>query len=276
MDISPMAWKHALYNSDSHGEKGTTWNAFKQQTPYLEQLIRLASGFPVPLSPSTLVLGTSAQQANSYDCGIISVHNALGLLSGNEPSLDVNTDGLRLAYASQVLQSLRDGLERDGVPSQSGSPPVPQESITEELPRQSPSPGASAPSQEVENVPSSYECQDQEPTEVRRSRRIAALQTTHGPVAAAAQSQPAERSVPRIKKHKHTIPENLPENLRGSLSTDTVVALLDLLRANIFAGRTANLPRGAVVHVVLPKIWDGLFDEVHTLAKHQSSPSALK
>ena len=105
VDLSDKVWTYTLYNSFSHGKKGPTWNACQEHFPLLERLICCASGF---LEPETreIVLGTSAQQDDAYDCGPIAIYNAMELLEGRGPRDEVDTEGLRLKYLTLILDAL--------------------------------------------------------------------------------------------------------------------------------------------------------------------------
>lgn len=107
LDINQNGWVYMLYNSAGQRRKGPSWSSLKKQMPLLEQLIRLASGFPEPTLPSTFRLGKSPQQADCYDYGIISISNAITLLDHREPDPDLNVNNLRLGYAQRILEYFR-------------------------------------------------------------------------------------------------------------------------------------------------------------------------
>lgn len=114
VDLSDDRWTYTLYNSLSNGKRGPTWKACKRQLPLLEHLICRASGFQEPESRDFMV-GTSAQQGNSYDCGPIAVYNAIGLLKGQMPRETVDAEHLRLWYLKKILSSLQKSSDLNSV-----------------------------------------------------------------------------------------------------------------------------------------------------------------
>ena len=103
--LEETTWTYTLYNSLSKAEQRLTLNACREQMPLLEKLICGASGFDEPVSRE-IVVGHSAQQMNTYDCGPIAVYNAVELLEGRRPSVDVDTEQLRLRYLGLILDTL--------------------------------------------------------------------------------------------------------------------------------------------------------------------------
>lgn len=114
VDVSDDGWIYTLYNSLSNGKRGPAWKACKLQLPLLEQLICHASGFAEPVVREFMV-GTSAQQDNSYDCGPIAVYNAIGLLKGRMLGEKVDAEHLRLWYLQKILSSLAQSPELNSV-----------------------------------------------------------------------------------------------------------------------------------------------------------------
>ena len=112
--IAESAWTYTLYNSLSpSSETGPTWTACQSQLPLLELLICRASGFAEPATRE-IVMATSAQQENVYDCGPIAVYNAIELLEGREPCTEVDPEELRLDHLKLIrdaLYVLDEGLE---------------------------------------------------------------------------------------------------------------------------------------------------------------------
>ena len=105
VDLDDYVWTYTLYNSFAQGERGPTWKACQEQFPLLEKLICRASGFAEPATRE-IVTAVSAQQDNPYDCGPIAVYNAIELLEGRKPCIDVDPEELRLRY----LMLIRDAL----------------------------------------------------------------------------------------------------------------------------------------------------------------------
>ncbi|CAF9937748.1 hypothetical protein IMSHALPRED_000527 [Imshaugia aleurites] len=105
IDLGDNLWTYTLYNSLSQSEKGSTWKASHVQFPLLEQLICRASGFTEP-GTREIITGTSVQQENPYDCGPIAVYNAMMLLEGRKPKVDVDTEQMRLTFLRLILGAL--------------------------------------------------------------------------------------------------------------------------------------------------------------------------
>ena len=105
ISLADQVWTYTLYNSLSQAPTGATWKASQEQLPLLEQLICRASGFAPPATRE-IVVAKSAQQENAYDCGPITVYNAIELLEGREPCTEVDSEELRLNY----LELIRDAL----------------------------------------------------------------------------------------------------------------------------------------------------------------------
>jgi Ulp1 protease family, C-terminal catalytic domain len=115
-DVSREKWTHTLYNSLETHPKGATWNAAQKQLPLIEVLIQGASALPKP-KRSEIVAGKSARQTNSYDCGVITVYNAVQLLNGRKPEKRVDAKQLRLEYVTQILSELKSGVSSNSADS---------------------------------------------------------------------------------------------------------------------------------------------------------------
>jgi hypothetical protein len=94
-DVSREKWTHTLYNSLEIGPEGAAWSAAHKLLPLIEALIQGASALPKP-KRFEIVAGKSAQQTNSYDCGVITVYNAVQLLNGRKPEEHVDAKQLRV------------------------------------------------------------------------------------------------------------------------------------------------------------------------------------
>lgn len=109
--INEFHWVHRWYNSSDAGGKnkfkGATWKALAEQLPTLEALIMGASGLSCGDLDSGIKSGKLAQQDNSYDCGVITVYNALEILNERVPKRVIDAKKLRLGY----LKLIRDALE---------------------------------------------------------------------------------------------------------------------------------------------------------------------
>lgn len=114
IDLSEDLWMYTLYNSLSNGKRGPTWKACKQQLPLLEHLICRASGFEEP-EFREFIVGDSAQQDNHYDCGPITVYNAIGLLKDRMPSETIDAEHLRLRYLKKILLNLEKNPELNSI-----------------------------------------------------------------------------------------------------------------------------------------------------------------
>jgi hypothetical protein len=97
MDLRKDQWVHTLYNSFDNGTgsdmKGPSWNAAKVNCHLLENLVQAALGIPPPAFPSKIISGLSNKQINDYDCGVLTVANAIQLLFGRKTerwSIDCN------------------------------------------------------------------------------------------------------------------------------------------------------------------------------------------
>jgi hypothetical protein len=125
-DVSRGKWTHTLYNSLEIGPKGAAWGAAHKQLPLIEVLVQGASALPKP-KRSEIVAGKSAQQTNSYDCGVITVYNAVQLLNGRKPEKQVDSKQLRLEYVTQILSELKSGVNSNSAdcstPDSSGTDP---------------------------------------------------------------------------------------------------------------------------------------------------------
>lgn len=110
-DINEILWIHHWYNSsETRGEnkyRGASWKAVSEQMPRLERLVMKASGLRCGSLTSGVKIRKSAQQVNSYDCGVISVYNAIEVLNERAPKTVVDAKELRLGY----LKLIRDTVE---------------------------------------------------------------------------------------------------------------------------------------------------------------------
>lgn len=106
-EIDKEAWTHTLYNSMCSGMRGSSWKSAMESIPQIQGLLRAASGFPEPLQGSFLCFGKCYQQDNKNDCGVIATYNAIELLNGREPELDINPKRIRLRFLELILSALK-------------------------------------------------------------------------------------------------------------------------------------------------------------------------
>jgi hypothetical protein len=111
MDLGKDQWVHTLYNSFDNGTnsdmKGPSWNAAKGNCHLLENLVQAALGIPPPEKPSKIISGLSNKQINDYDCGVLTVANAILLLFGRKTkrwSIDCNK--VRLEWLTLLNKKL--------------------------------------------------------------------------------------------------------------------------------------------------------------------------
>ncbi len=100
------AFRSTVYNSKQYDRENTIFDAAKKQLPNLERLIQTASQLPGSTESSHITAGRSFQQNNSNDCDIVAVQNAIYLLNGEKPDLNLNTKHARIQFVARIYSNL--------------------------------------------------------------------------------------------------------------------------------------------------------------------------
>ena len=127
-DVSEEKWTHTLYNFLEVYLNGAARSAAQEQLAMIDALIQGASCFPKP-KHRELVVDNSAQQTDPYDCGVITVYNAVELLNGRKPEEQINSKLLRLEYITRIISKLESGMTSDSADSRL-NPSIVSEEVT--------------------------------------------------------------------------------------------------------------------------------------------------
>lgn len=106
-EINNEQWKHYIYNSLTSGSE---WRQLLQFGGNIELLIQTLSEMPKPTyninEGVTICRGESAYQENIEDCGIFSVYNAVMILQGLTPLLNISGAQIRHYAMCKILDEL--------------------------------------------------------------------------------------------------------------------------------------------------------------------------
>lgn len=105
-DIYEGIGKHSVYNSMQYDPENTIFSAAKKQLPDLEKLIQTASQLPTSTESSHITAGQAFEPDISNDCDIVAVHNAICLLNGEKPALNLGTKQARIQFVAQIYSKL--------------------------------------------------------------------------------------------------------------------------------------------------------------------------
>lgn len=112
-EISNFRWTHWIFDSLEDNKSQNDWGGhvkeeFCTYIGDIERCIQKISGIPKPVYPSSRVRkGSTPQQQNLNDCGIMTVYNTVVLLKGEKVNGNVTGTLLRMYFIQFLLRELQ-------------------------------------------------------------------------------------------------------------------------------------------------------------------------